>query len=181
MNKKIVILSFIILIAALISCSSVSIEEQRVVATAYVEVEMEQAKTAAEQAALSLCNVDLSAGMATYQQKICALATQAGCQIISDQIKGVWQNFQTAYQIPQLNCELVKSQLIEETRQFGMDVQFWQVKLNGENYAPQNSSEREYWLQVANENGQWKLNRVLLVDEIRYYLASDSLVTIQHE
>ena len=181
MKRNISILLIFVVIAAFMGCSTVSIDEQRVLATAYVEDENDQAQNAAEQAALALCNVDITAGMTEYQQKVCAISTQTGCQIISAQIESVWKDFQTVYQVPQLTCELMTNQLLEATRQFGMDVQFWKIKLKGEGYAPANSNEREYWLQVANENGEWKLNRVLLVDEIRYYMAHKSSTSAMNE
>jgi len=174
MKKNFLYFSILLVIFLSPGCSSVSLEEQRVQATAFVTDRNDQAEQAASQAAMALCNVDISAGMDAYQQQVCSVATQTGCQIISSQIASVWQNFETSYQVPQLTCELATNKFLEETHQFGLDVQFWLVKLEGEGYAPSSSNQREYWLQVANEDGEWKLNRILLVDEIRYYLASGS-------
>ena len=56
-----------------------------------------------------------------------------------------------------------------------MRVQYWQVNLQGTKGWSASSNDREYWLQVAEENSNWKLNRVLTSDEVAYYLAIDSM------
>lgn len=169
MNKLSISIICLFLLTSVCSCQSVSLEEQRVMATAYVQDEIDNGQKAAEQGAMALCNIDLDQGKEAYQQKVCEQTTAIGCQVISIQIDNGWQGLTTTYQLPRLTCELKTSQLLEEGYQFGMKVQFWLVKLEGEDYYPQNSSNREYWLQVALEEGSWKLNRYLLVDEIRYY------------
>ena len=63
----------------------------------------------------------------------------------------------------------MKKLLLAESRQFGLLVKYWLVKLQGKDGWPKGTPKREYWLQVAEENGNWKLNRILVLDEIRYY------------
>ena len=174
MNKLPSAILSLFLLMIVCSCKPVSLEEQRVIATAFVQDEITNGQKAAEQGAMALCNIDLDQGKEAYQQKVCEQTTPTGCQVISIQIDDVWQDFTTTYQLPRLTCELKTSQLLEESRQFGMQVQFWLVKLEGKEYEPQNSSDREYWLQVALQDGSWKLNRILLVDEIRYYAVVES-------
>jgi hypothetical protein len=56
-----------------------------------------------------------------------------------------------------------------------MRVQYWQVNLQGTEGWGANSGSREYWLQVAEENSSWKLNRVLTGDEVAFYLTIEAM------
>jgi len=169
MNKFLVLLPAIFLAAAFGACKPVIIEQQQATATAYEGSVLELGKQSAEQSAMLFCNVDFKMGKEEYQKKVCAQATPMGCRILSTQIDATWQSFKAAYPVPSLVCELQSSQLLEESRQFGLAVQYWLVKLQGKDGWPKGTPNREYWLQVAEENGNWKLNRVLVLDEIRYY------------
>jgi hypothetical protein len=54
-------------------------------------------------------------------------------------------------------------------------VQYWQINLVGtEGWAP-SAKNREYWVQVAEEQGLWKFNRVLTNDEIAMYLTIEGM------
>jgi hypothetical protein len=156
------------------ACKPVLIEQQQATATAFERSVLELGKQSAEQSAMLFCNVDFKKGKEEYQKKVCAQATSMGCRIISTQIDATWKSFQAAYPAPSLVCELQSSQLLEQSQQFGVLVQYWLVKLQGKDGWPKNTPAREYWLQLAEENGNWKLNRVLVLDEIRYYAALEA-------
>ena len=158
------------------ACRPVVLAQQQATATAFIESEQVLGRHSAELAAFALCNVDFKAGSAAYQKSICDLSTRMGCQLLSDQIAQSWQDFTRAYPVPRLVCELRSSRLLEESRQFGLPVQYWLLRMHGSEGWPQTSAEREYWLQVARENGAWKLNRILVPDEVRYY---SSLMSIE--
>ena len=173
--KQFPALLFALFLATVFSaCKPVSIEQQQATATAFERSALELGKQAAEQSAIFLCNVDFKKGKEEYQKNICARATPMGCQILSIQMDEIWQSFITAYPVPRLVCELQSSQLLEESRQFGLPVQYWLVKLQAKEGWVKDTPIREYWLQVAEENGNWKLNRVLVLDEIRYYSALEA-------
>lgn len=173
--KQFAALLFALFLAAVISaCKPVIPEQQQATATAFERSVLELGKQVAEQSAMVLCNVDFKKGKEEYQKNICARATPMGCQILSNQMDETWQSFMTAYPVSRLVCELQSSQLLEESRQFGLPVQFWLVKLQGKEGWMKGTPTREYWLQVAEENGNWKLNRVLVLDEIRYYSALEA-------
>jgi len=168
--KVIPALLFTLLLAIVLSaCKPVIREQQQATATAFESAVLELGRQSAEQSALLFCNVDFNLGKEEYQKKVCAQATPMGCRILSTQIDATWQSFTEAYPVPGLVCELLSSQLLEESRQFGLAVQYWLVKLQGKEGWPKNTPTREYWLQVAEESGNWKLNRVMVLDEIRYY------------
>jgi hypothetical protein len=166
-------LSFLILgllfLMAVSACKPVLLEQQQATATAFVRSDLELGRQAAEQSALVLCNVDFKQGKAAYQKSICDLSTEMGCRMLSTQVDETWESFSRAYPVPNLACELRSSQLLEESRQFGLPVQYRLVTLHGMDGWPKDVPEHEYWLQVAKENGAWKLNRVLVLDEARYY------------
>jgi hypothetical protein len=169
MNKLAPLSLALFLMIAVSACKPVLLEQQQATATAFERSELELGKQAAEQSAMLFCNVDFEKGKEDYRQKICAQATTMGCRILSTQMDETWQGFIEAYPVPHLVCELQSSQLLEESRQFGLPVQYWLVKLQGKEGWPKSTPKREYWLQVAEENSMWKLNRVLVLDEIRYY------------
>jgi hypothetical protein len=174
MNKFFTLFPALFLAAVVCACKPVIIEQQRATATAFARSVLELGKQSAEQSAMLFCNVDFKMGKEEYLKKVCAEATPMGCRILSTQIEDTWQSFTAAYPAPGLVCELRSSQLLEESRQFGLPVQYWLVKLLGKDGWPKNTAIREYWLQVAEENGNWKLNRVLVLDEIRYYSALEA-------
>ena len=169
MNKFLILFPVLFLAAVVSACKPVIIEQQRATATAFERSVHELGKQSAEQSAMLFCNVDFKMGKEEYLKKVCAQATPMGCRILSTQIEKTWQIFTEAYPVPGLVCELRSSHLLEASFQFGLPVQYWLVKLQGKDGWPKNTAIREYWLQVAEENGNWKLNRVLVLDEIRYY------------
>lgn len=176
MNQSLLYLFFLLLVLVT-ACRPVVLEQQQATATAFARSELMLGRQSAESAALALCNVDFQAGSAAYQKSICGLSTRLGCQLLSDQIAQSWQDFTLAYPVPRLTCELRSSRLLEESRQFGLPVQYWLLKLHGEEGWTHENAEREYWLQVARENGHWKLNRILVADEVRYYTSLLSIET----
>ena len=153
----------------LAGCKPVLIEQQRATATAYVQSELLKSRQAAEKSAMALCNIDIQAGKESYKEQVCEEASDLGCQIIKDQIETTWEEFTRSNTSQRLTCELQSGQLLEETRQFNEPVKNWLVKLEGKEGWPEDRRLREYWLQVSNNNGAWKLNRILSINEIRFY------------
>ena len=94
---------------------------------------------------------------------------------LTSQINQAWNDLERAYSSDVLECTPATSRFLDEGEQFGMRVQYWQVNLQGTKGWSASSNDREYWLQVAEENSNWKLNRVLTSDEVAYYLAIDSM------
>jgi hypothetical protein len=174
MNLNYALLLMVFILLALSACRPVILSQQQATAIAFVQSEETIGRQAAENAAMALCNVDFTRGQQSYQLQVCAQSTQMGCRILTLQIGETWKNFKLSYPVPRLVCEIRSSQLLEESRQFNLSVQYWQVKLRGTEGWPQPTADREYWLQVARENGNWKLNRVLVLDEVRYYAALQS-------
>jgi hypothetical protein len=167
----------LLVLIALSACKPVLLEQQQATATSFSRSEQELGRQAAEKGAAALCNVEFKAGKDAYKNSICVLATQMGCRLVSTQIEETWESFSKAYPVTQLGCEFRSSQFLEESFQFGLPVQYWQVKLAAGEGWPKDTPEREYWLQVAREDGTWKLNRVLVLDEIRYYALLQSVGT----
>jgi hypothetical protein len=165
-------LSALILVSG---CQPVSIYTQRATATAYSADYMTTAMQAAEDGAMALCNIDFNAKADGYIQQVCDASTQLGCEFFTNQIDQAWNDLERATSSDVLECTPVTSRFLDEGEQFGMRVQFWQVNLKGTKGWSAGSSDREYWLQVAEENSNWKLNRVLTSDEVAYYLAIDSM------
>ena len=149
-------------------CKNITMEEQRSTATVFEQTSMLQAKEAAETGALVFCNIDFEKGKEAYKTMICEVTTTLGCNYLSSEIDNNWDALVTTYDTDALECEFVSSELIEESTQFGFPVQIWFVRLVG-TVGWQDQTNRDYWLQVANESGEWKLNRVLSLTEIQYY------------
>lgn len=175
MRKITSIVSSLIFLMILASCQPVSIYTQRATATAYSSDYMTSAMQAAEDGAMALCNIDFDAGPETYLDQICAASTELGCSFFGDQISDVWNDLERAYSSDLLECKVGTSRFIEEGEQFGMRIQYWQLNLEGTKGWTDSTRNREYWLQVAEENSNWRLNRVLTSDEIAYYLTIDSM------
>ena len=157
------------------ACQPVSIYTQRATATAYSSEYMTSAMQAAENGAMALCNIDFNAGGETYLEQICAVSTDLGCAFYGDQVPDVWNDLARSYTSDILECEVGTSRLLEEGEQFGMRVQYWHLNLVGTKGWTEGARNREYWVQVAEENSNWKLNRILTSDEVAYYLAIDSM------
>ena len=155
--------------AVLIGCSKVTLAEQQSTATAYEETSMIDAKEAAEAGALAFCNIDFTDGKEAYQEVICDVATTLGCDYYREELDDNWDVISDVYNTNRLVCELVSSELIEDSEQFGFQTQIWFVRLVGTIGWEENQSNRDYWVQIANEAGEWKLNRVLSLTEINYY------------
>ncbi|MDK2981362.1 MAG: hypothetical protein PWQ55_1709 [Chloroflexota bacterium] len=169
-------LVFALAVLVIISgCQPVSIYTQRATATAYSADYMTTAMQAAEDGAMALCNIDFNDQADGYIQQVCDASTKLGCDFFNDQINQAWNDLERAYSSDQLECTLATSRYLDEGEQFGMHVQYWQVNLQGTKGWTAGSTNREYWLQVAEEDSQWKLNRVLTSDEIAYYAVIDSL------
>lgn len=161
-------LSFLVM-AALIGCSKVTLAEQQSTATVYEETSMVNAKEAAETGALAFCNIDFTAGKEEYQDVICDVATTLGCDYYRNELDDSWDAITEVYNTDKLVCEFVSSELIEDSEQFGFQTQIWFVRLVGTVGWEQKQSNRDYWIQIANEDGEWKLNRILSLTEIDYY------------
>lgn len=165
-------LSALILVSG---CQPVSIYTQRATATAYSADYMTTALQAAENGAMALCNIDFDAEADGYVQQVCDASTQLGCEFFTSQINQAWSDLERATSSDVLECTPATSRFLDEGEQFGMRVQYWQVNLQGTKGWSASSTNREYWLQVAEENSNWKLNRVLTSDEVSYYMAIDSM------
>ena len=166
------IFSVLILVSG---CQPVSIYTQRATATAYSADYMTTAMQAAEDGAMALCNIDFKTKADGYVQQVCDTSTQLGCEFFTGQINQAWNDLERAYSSDELECTPATSRFLDEGEQYGMRVQYWQVNLQGTKGWSASSTDREYWVQVAEENSNWKLNRVLTSDEIAYYLAIDSI------
>ena len=175
-KKLFAIISLFVLVAAT-ACQPTSIYTQRATATAYSTDYMISAMQAAENGAMALCNIDFDAGPKTYLDEICSTTTDLGCTFYTDQVAAVWEDLTRAYSSDVLECVVGTSRFLDEGEQYGMRVQYWLVNLEGTTGWSNSSRNREYWLQVAEENSNWKLNRVLTSDEIAYYISIDEMVT----
>ncbi|HUV16596.1 MAG TPA: hypothetical protein VMW28_08560 [Pelolinea sp.] len=177
MKKTVAIITLLVTVATVlaVSCQPVSRHTQRATATAYAASYMTSAMEAAENGALALCNIDFSSGGETYIEDVCAASTQIGCKFFTTQIADAWNDLERSYSSDRLGCITGTSRFLEEGRQFGMLVQFWQINLVGTDGWSSSAKNREYWLQVAEENGRWKLNRVMTGDEVEVYLTIDSM------
>ena len=172
-------LSWIIILAATIvltACqSSTSIYTQRATATAYSADYMTSAMQAAEDGAMALCNIDFEDGPQVYLDDICSASTDLGCSFYSGRIADGWTDLERSYNSDLLECVVGTSRFLEEGQQFGMRVQYWLINLQGTTGWTDSTRNREYWLQVAEENSNWKLNRVLTNEEIAFYLSVDTM------
>lgn len=158
-----------LIILGMAGCRSVTIEEQRVTATAYAKASMVQAQESAETGAMAFCNIDFEDGIAAYKETLCDVTTTLGCSYYSTEIEKNWDTLIDMYDTDLLECEMVSSELLEESVQFGFPVQIWYIRLIGTTGWEQNQTNRNYWVQVANESGEWKLNRMLSLTEVEYY------------
>ncbi len=179
MKKTFAVAFMIIAVLFAASCQPVSRNSQRATATAYAVAYMNTAMQAAETGALALCNIDFKAGGEKYVENVCEVSTQAGCSFFTSQIAENWGDLARSYSAERLECKAGTSRFLEEGRQFGMLVQYWQVNLLGTAGWPSNTNNREYWVQVAEENGLWKLNRVLTTDEVDFYNAIEGMASAE--
>jgi len=178
--KKTFVLTFtIITMIFTVSCQPVSRNSQRATATAYAVAYMNTAMQAAETGALALCNIDFAEGGEQYVENVCEVSTQAGCTFFTSQIAAAWNDLARSYSSERMECKAATSRFVEEGRQFGMLVQYWQINLLGTAGWPSNAKNREYWVQVAEENGLWKLNRVLTTDEVDFYTAIEGMASVE--
>lgn len=150
-------------------CKTVEITEQRSTATAYQKNSMLAAKGAAEAGALAFCNINFEGGLEAYKQSICSVTTSLGCEHYTQELDKSWDSIVDVYNTDALVCDFVSSELMEESTQFGFPVQVWFVRLIGTVGWPENQTNRDYWLQIAEESGEWKLNRMLSLTEIEYF------------
>jgi hypothetical protein len=179
MKKPLILLTIILALLSAVSCQPVSRNSQRATATAYAVAYMNTAMQAAESGAMALCNIDFNAGGEQYIENICGVSTQAGCAFFTSQIAAAWSDLARSYSSERLECKAGTSRFLEEGRQFGMLVQYWQINLLGTAGWPSNAKSREYWVQVAEENGLWKLNRVLTTDEVDFYTAIEGMASVE--
>jgi hypothetical protein len=156
-------------------CQPVSIYTQRATATAYSADYMINAMQAAENGAMALCNINFDEGPQDYLQTVCDASTDLGCSFFTSQISEAWGDMERSYSADLLECVVGTSRFLDEGQQFGMNVQYWQVNLQGTTGWTSSNRSREYWLQVAEENSNWKLNRVLTSEEIAFYKTIDSM------
>lgn len=177
MKKTFIIILLIVTAMMLlaVSCQPVSRHTQRATATAYAASYMNSAMEAAENGALALCNIDFTEGVESYVEEVCDASTQIGCEFFSTQIADAWNDLERSYSSDRLGCITGTSKFLEEGKQFGMLVQYWQINLAGTEGWSSSAKNREYWLQVAEESGRWKLNRVLTGDEVEFYLTIDAM------
>jgi len=168
-------LAILVIILLVTSCQPVSKRSQRATATAYAAAYMNKAMEAAENGALALCNIDFNNGAEEYLNNICSSSTEVGCKLFSGQIEFYWNELDRSLNSEKVECITGTSRFLEEGRQFGLLVQYWQINLVGtEGWAP-SAKNREYWVQVAEEHGLWKFNRVLTNDEIAMYLTIEGM------
>ncbi len=167
------------MLLATASCQPVSIHTQRATATAYAVSYMNTAMEAAEDGAMALCNIDFEEGMDAYVEKICDASTQLGCELFTAQIADAWNDLERSYTSNRLGCNTGTSMFLEEGRQYGMLVQYWQINLVGIEGWSSSARNREYWVQVAEENGVWKLNRVLTGEEVNLYQTIESMASAE--
>jgi hypothetical protein len=168
-------LAILVIVLLVSSCQPVSRRSQRATATAYAASYMNKAMEAAESGALALCNIDFDKGPNEYLNEICNYSTEMGCEYFSSQIAGYWNELDRSLNSNKVECITGTSRFLEEGRQFGYLVQYWQINLVGtEGWAP-SAKNREYWVQVAEEQGLWKFNRVLTNDEIAMYLTIEGM------
>lgn len=172
--KKTGFVCFILIAVFVTACQPTSVYTQRATATAYSTDYMVSAMQAAENGAMALCNIDFDAGPETYLDEVCLASTALGCAFYTNQVAEVWEDLRRSYSSDVLECAVGTSRFLDEGQQFGMRVQYWEVLLQGTTGWTGNKN-REYWLQVAEENSNWKLNRVLTSDEIAFYLTIDTL------
>lgn len=174
-NSKIALAASLMTLVLMAACQPVSIYTQRATATAYSSDYMTSAMQAAENGAMALCNINFDAGAEVYLDRICEASTDLGCSFYGDQVPDVWSDLERAYSSDVLECVVGTSRLLEEGEQFGMRVQYWHLNLQGTKGWVDSAKNRDYWVQVAEENSNWKLNRILTSDEIAYYLTIDSM------
>lgn len=175
MKKSLLQITLVILGVLTVSCQPVSRHTQRATATAYAASYMNDAMQAAEQGALALCNIDFTAGGEQYLQAICDVSTQPACEFFKTRIAETWADLARSMSAEQLKCIPGTSRFLEEGSQFGRAVQFWKVNLVGTEGWTSSASNREYWVQVTEENGSWRLNRVLTGDEVAFYQTIDQM------
>jgi len=168
---KITWMGVLCLVALSCGCSPVYLTSQRATATAYADVSMNKAMQAAEQSALTLCEIDFSFSQQTYIDAVCALSTVYGCKVFEKQIADSWETLEDTFSADRLACEQPRSMLVEEGVQFGQRIQVWRVELQGTIGWPQDQKERQYWLQISEQDGEWRLNRLVSSEEIAIYLA----------
>ena len=152
-------------------CQAKASDEQLSAATAYAEASMQEAMEAAEESALALCALDFESGAEAYSDSVCALSTDLACALLQSEVQETWTDLQQAYAAPKMACAPSSSRLLEEGRQYGKYVQFWRVNLKGTMGFNNSDADQVYWLQVAEENGKWKFNRLLSQSEIALYLS----------
>jgi hypothetical protein len=179
--KKTLKFTFVLLAALVLAtaCQPVSMHTQRATATAYAASYMTSAMEAAENGALALCNIDFETGVESYTENVCDVSTHAGCEFFTVQIADAWNDLERSYSSDRLGCITGTSKFLEEGRQFGMLVQYWQINLVGNEGWSSSAKNREYWVQVAEENGSWKLNRVLTSGEVDFYMAIESMANAE--
>ena len=175
MSKKLFGIVTLVIMVAATACQPTSIYTQRATATAYSTNYMISAMQAAENGAMALCNIDFDTGPEAYLDEVCSATTDLGCTFYTDQVAAVWEDLTRSYSSDVLECVVGTSRFLDEGEQFGMRVQYWLVNLEGTTGWTNSSRNREYWLQVAEENSNWKLNRVLTSDEIAYYISIDEM------
>lgn len=144
-------------------------------ATAYAEASMQEAMEAAEESALALCALNFESGAEAYSKSVCALSTDLACALLQSEIQEIWAELQQTYAAPKMACATSSSRLLEEGRQYGKNVQFWRVNLKGTMGFNDSDEDQVYWLQVAEEDGKWKFNRLLSQSEIALYLSIEDM------
>ena len=167
--KKPFLIFLIGIVLWLAGCQKLSIEEQRALATQSQERSLLSAQEAVEASAHTLCNINFEEGKQKYIDALCTKTTNLACVYFTQEVDRDWDAMQNTYNTPKLVCEWVSSDFIEESVQFGFPVQVWFIRMVGTIGWPMDRNNRDYWLQMAYENGSWKLNRILSYVEISFY------------
>jgi hypothetical protein len=116
---------------------------------------------AAVNAVSSFYTLNYTAGIDLWATRVCATATDAGCRAIRGYFAPAVDAMMIKHQI-QTSCTVMPVRLISEAKQNRV----WQVRVSLDHPWPGlNTSSQDVYVEMANVNGKWLMNRILFEQE----------------
>jgi hypothetical protein len=125
---------------------------------------------AAMDAVTAFYTLDYTASPELWISRMCALATEKGCNVIrsfyAPTVQSLVQNFQV-----QTGCTVQPVRLVEDSG----DVHIWQVSVALDHpWAGLEVLKQDVYVEVAKDHGRWLMNRILFEQE------TDRFITPKH-
>jgi hypothetical protein len=128
---------------------------------------------AAVKALTAFYTLDYTEPVAQWQAGVCALSTSDGCQLIQSLFAPTVRQVVEANQV-KTSCTVQAVRMVEESTPQGHDgaTHIWQMEVTLDNPWPGENPTTPVYVEVAQANGTWLLNRILFDQETARFAAT---------